>query len=53
MSALDRDLKRYAKLRAELPALERRIKQQAAIELRKDGLLAVPHIDVLLRRVRP
>jgi transposase len=48
---LDAKLRRYARMKRDLAALEREIKQDAAAEARSQGLLMLPRMEVLLRRV--
>jgi transposase len=48
---LDAKLRRYARMKRDLAALEREIKQDAAAEARAQGLLMLPRMEVLLRRV--
>jgi transposase len=48
---LETKLRRYARMKRELVALEREIKQDAAAEARSQGLLMLPRMEVLLRRI--
>ena len=48
---LDAKLRRYARMKRELAALEREIKLEAAAEARAQGLLMLPRMEVLLRRI--
>ncbi len=48
---LDDKLRRLAAMKREIVALEREIKAEAMVEARAQGLLVLPRIETLMRRV--